>query len=748
MQRVVTHFRPREMAIAVGAAALVLLGSGLAGNSKLLRGLETASLDLRFRIRGPLMADPAIAVVLVDDRSLAALGRWPLSRRLYARATDMLRSAGAKVVAFDILFPEPELSAVSPELRAAASAAASQRLDDAARAVLKRLADDDPDRAFAESIRAAGNVLLPIGFSFHGQDSAEPQTIADSAYARFDKSSVEPAFPLRPGAVVPPIDILAGAASGMGEVELAYDLDGAPRYDYAAIPFQADFLPSLPIRTVASYLGVPWSEVGLAPGSGVSVGTLRLPTDRAMRYLINYRGPRGTFTTYSFADLIGGRLPMSAFAGRIVLIGGSFLGNPDASASPFGSTPLPGTERLANIIATILHRDFISDLAASQWSAAVVLGVLAIAALMGIAIAVLPTRVASLAGILPLLAWFAIAQIAFDRGVWLPLVSPLAALAAAGALPVFYRYWVVDRAGRQVRSTFGRYMAPALVDILAAHPERVRLGGETRTMTLLFADIRGFTTISERFKADPQGLTHLINRFLTPMTDVILMRRGTIDKYMGDCVMAFWNAPLDDDAHAQHGCESALAMIAALDGVNRELRREAESGGGQFVPLRIGIGLNTGECVVGNMGSERRFDYSVLGDAVNLASRLEGQSKTYGVDIVIGETTCAGVPDWAVLELDLIAVKGKKEAVRIYALLDGPDRAATVEHSMLAERHGRMLACYRAQDWPGARDALAACRDISPDLGTLYSLYEGRIEHYAAHPPGPAWAGVFVATSK
>jgi len=467
-----------------------------------------------------------------------------------------------------------------------------------------------------------------------------------------------------------------------------------------------------------------------------------------MRYLIDYRGPRGTFATYSFVDLIEGHIQASAFKGRIVLIGGSFLGNPDADAAPFGNTPLPGTERMANIIATILHADFIADLGSPIWTVASLIAVLAIAASTGIAVALLPTRMAILAGVLPLIVWAAVAQAAFVNGVWLPLISPLLALAMAAALPLFYRYWVVDRAGRQVRSTFRRYMAPAMVDILAAHPERLRLGGERRTMTLLFADIRGFTTISERFKADPQGLTHLINRFLTPMTDIIMARRGTIDKYIGDCIMAFWNAPLDDDAHARHACESALAMIATLDELNRTLAQEAKAAGATPIPLKIGIGLNSGDCVVGNMGSELRFDYSVLGDTVNLASRLESQSKTYGVDIVIGETTCSDVSDWAVLELDRIAVKGKTEAVRIFALLGDPARAAAPEFRMLAERHAQMLRCYRAQDWAGARTALAASRVLSPALRTLHDLYENRIDDYAANPPHADWDGVFIATSK
>jgi adenylate cyclase len=738
----------RESGLAVAIAAVVLLACGLMGNTTILRSLETASLDLRFRERGAMPPDPAIAIVLIDDRSLSILGRWPLSRRLYTRAIQRLTAARAKVIVFDLMFPEPEAAVLSLAMRRAAGIAGAGIPPDAeARTALQQLANSDPDGELAVAMTTAKNVLLPVGFDFR-REGDEPSSVAQSAYTRFEKSSVEPEFPLRPGAAIPPIDMLARSAAGLGEVELAFDLDGSPRYDYAAVPFKADFVPALPVRAAAFYLGVPWSDVALRLGSGVGLGPIELPTNRSMRYLINYRGPRGTFDTYSFADLIDGRVPLSTFAGRIVLIGASFLGNPDSYASPFGNTPLPGTERIANDISTILHRDFIVDLGSPGWSAAATAAVLAMAALTGIAVAAFPTSVALLAAILPLFVWYGVVQWAFAKGVWLPLVAPLVALAAAAALSLSYRYWVVDRKRRQVRESFRHYMAPELVDILAEHPERLRLGGEMRLMTMMFADIRGFTTISERYKADPQALTRLINRFLTPMTDIIMARRGTIDKYIGDCVMAFWNAPLEDARHAQHACESALAMIAALGRLNLALSQEAVAAGQSFVPLKIGIGLNSGDCVVGNMGSDRRFDYSVLGDAVNLASRLESQSKTYGVDIVLGEATQTLVLDWAALELDLIAVRGKTDAVRIFALLGGPDVAAAPDYRMLAMRHTQMLRYYRSAEWEEARQALAQCRGLLPGLGTLYDLYEDRIAHHTAHPVESGWTGIFVATSK
>ncbi len=738
----------REAALALLVAGAVML-VGFALGETALRGLETASLDLRFRLRGARPPGAEAAVILVDDRSLAALGRWPLSRRLFADAIATIDRAGAKVIVFDLLFTEPEAPVPAALQSAARTAIATlpPERDPALHQALQQLAGDDPDGDLAAAMAASGKVLLPLAFAFAGPAGPEPDSLAASAYARLEKSPLRPGFPLNPVAAVLPIAKLAAAAQGLGHVNLAYDRDGMPRYDYLALPYAGDFFPSLAVAAAARYLGVPWREVGLALGRGVDIGPLTVPTDRAMRLLINYRGPRDTFPIYSFVDLLAGKVPAQALKDRIVLVGASFIGNSDTNATPFGSAQMPGTERLANIIDTILARNFIAE-DPPPWPGIVFAAVLMLAAATGGAMARLPTRAAILAGIVPVAAWFALAQAAFLRGLWLPLVTPEAALAAAVVSMLLFRYWVVDRDGRAVKAAFRHYLAPDLVNVLAAHPERLKLGGETRRMTMMFCDVRGFTAISEQFKANPQGLTALINRFLTPMTDIIMARRGTIDKYMGDCIMAFWNAPLGDAEHADHACDSALAMMRALERLNAALKAEAERAGAPFHELHIGIGLNTGDCVVGNMGSDQRFDYSVLGDAVNLASRLEGQSKTYGVAIILGETTRAAAPDWAALELDLIAVKGKQEAVRIYALLGDAATARSAAFAALVERHGALLAAYRAQDWARASEALHACRDSDARLGPLYDLYDERIAYFTANPPGPDWDGVFQATSK
>ena len=274
-------------------------------------------------------------------------------------------------------------------------------------------------------------------------------------------------------------------------------------------------------------------------------------------------------------------------------------------------------------------------------------------------------------------------------------------------------------------------------------------------MTFMFCDIRGFTSISELF--DAQGLTRLINRFLTPMTNLILNHNGTIDKYMGDCIMAFWNAPLIDEDHSRDAYQSALLMIDDLKVLNGELEREAEEEGREHRPIKIGIGLNSGEACVGNMGSEQRFDYSVLGDNVNLASRLEGQSKTYGVTIVIGDKTVRLAPDYAMLELDLIKVKGKTEAVRIHTLMGDPELAQDSEFLELKDIHKRVLSTYRDQDWNGVVAAMNEARDkvktmsgkgLVHELPRFYDLFAERMEEYKQDPPSAEWDGVFIATSK
>jgi adenylate cyclase len=270
-------------------------------------------------------------------------------------------------------------------------------------------------------------------------------------------------------------------------------------------------------------------------------------------------------------------------------------------------------------------------------------------------------------------------------------------------------------------------------------------------MTIMFSDMRGFTSISETYRNDPQGLTALMNRFLTPLTNAILNRKGTIDKYMGDAIMAFWNAPLDDSAHQINACEAALDMLEQVDVLNRQREAEAGQGGHAYMPLNIGVGLNTGVCVVGNMGSDLRFDYSVFGDSVNVASRLEGQSKEYGFPIIAGSSTALAVKDrFAILELDFIMVKGKSAPEVIYAIAGREDVAQSPRFQRLRNLTIEMLACYRSRDWDGALAAIARGRrtDEAQVLASLYNLYEARIRGYQHNPPPDDWNGAFALLTK
>jgi adenylate cyclase len=293
---------------------------------------------------------------------------------------------------------------------------------------------------------------------------------------------------------------------------------------------------------------------------------------------------------------------------------------------------------------------------------------------------------------------------------------------------------------REIRGAFSHYMSPRYVEELAAYPERLKLGGQARTMTIMFCDIRGFTSLSE--KLDAEGLTHFMNSFLSPMTEIITERKGTIDKYFGDSIMAFWNAPLDDPNHVTNAVGAAQAMRAKLLELNRFWQSEAAYR--VFLPVRIGIGINTGECVVGNFGSLQHFYYSLLGDPVNLASRLGGLSRLYGIDLVIGEETAACLADPALIEVDLVAVRGKSEAGRIYTL--PPENIA---EKQFIDQHSALLRAYRRQDWATAMKLLddgrlAAARFLVP----VYDLYRRRIAEFQIEAPTADWNGVFTAEEK
>jgi adenylate cyclase len=411
---------------------------------------------------------------------------------------------------------------------------------------------------------------------------------------------------------------------------------------------------------------------------------------------------------------------------------------------------MPGVEVHAQVLEAALTQSLLS----SPGYAAVVemLGAL----VAGAAISLL----APFASALTLFASAAFAGAVFVATSWVAFsryqmlfdaTFPLIAMLSVYMSLVLIGYFREQLDRRRIRSAFAQYLSPTLVERLAQSPEQLVLGGEDRIITVMFSDVRGFTAISETFKDNPHGLTTLMNRFLTPVTNAIMARNGTIDKYMGDAVMAFWNAPLDAPAQESDACHAALDMLERVDVLNQEREREAATTGIRFVPINIGIGINTGRCTVGNMGSELRFQYTVMGDSVNLASRLEGQTKAYGVPIIIGSRTAAAVSgQFALLEIDSIRVKGKMEAEVIFTIVARAEAAETLEFKSLHEHWAKLLACYRTQDWTGALKAIDGCRCYCERFGLvdLVDTYANRVRQLERNPPAADWDGVFTAETK
>jgi adenylate cyclase len=474
--------------------------------------------------------------------------------------------------------------------------------------------------------------------------------------------------------------------------------------------------------------------------TAIRIGPLTVPTDAAGRVWLYYAPPRPD-RFVSAADVLAGNFDPALFADRIVLVGTSAAGViNDRQATPI-AREVPGVEIHAQLIEQILQGAFLNR---PDWAvgAEILFTLLCgIGLILGVPrIGALPSAILGAAGVVAVVG---ISWLTFRQALLLiDPVYPWAVITLVYLVASLIGYLRTEARQREIRNAFSRYMSPHYVQELAAHPEKLVLGGETRTMTIMFCDIRGFTSLAEGM--DARTLTKFMNSFLSPMTEIITEQKGTIDKYIGDCIMAFWNAPLDDPEHARNAVRAAQAMRRKLAELNRGWESEASAAGKSFEPVKIGIGINTGECVVGNFGSQEHFDYSLLGDPVNLASRLEGLGKVYGVDLVIGEETAARLDDPELIEIDLVAVKGKTQAGRVYTL--PPEE---IEEAQFIDRHSALLRAYRRQDWAAALrllddGLLAAARHLAP----VYDLYRRRIAQFQIEAPPQNWDGVFTAEEK
>ncbi|MEX2649490.1 MAG: adenylate/guanylate cyclase domain-containing protein [Alphaproteobacteria bacterium] len=750
--------------------ALAVIGGAIAlreWDPAPIRVMRLKTFDVFQRIEPRPLSKMPVAVVDLDDASLAKHGQWPWPRTLLADMVDRLAEAGAVVIGFDVVWPEADRT--SPEN----IVELYRGLDDATRG--KLLSMPSNDEAFAAALARTRTVLgqstTQTRSPFNeGRPPALRATYGLKSTVRVEATDSPLHFLLLNPGITRNIQVLEDAAGGLGVFNIDADTDQIVRNVPLIFRGEGDLIyPTLSIEMLRVATGQKTAGVKWHPRVGiVSIffKGLEIPTDEAGRvwpHFSKWGFERQASFYISAMDVLDGSVGPDRLKGRFVIVGTSAVGLLDIKATPLDNF-VPGVDLHAQVLESMLEFAYqhaakqqgqideapspflsrpnfaegVEETAIGAGGVLLTVAVPVIGAVWSLAVAL--ALIAAMIGS----SWYLFTEFHY----LIDMVYPAVSVFVLYTVLTYLKYTSEQAQKRQVRTAFAQYLSPALVEQLADHPEQLQLGGERKGMTIMFSDIRGFTSIAETFKTDPEGLVRLINRYLTPMTDLIMSKGGTIDKYMGDAIMAFWNAPIADAGHARHACEAALAMQAKTRELNATLESEAAAAGRAFAPINIGVGVNSGEVFVGNMGSDQRFDYSVLGDDVNLASRLEGQSKTYAVGIVIGENTQTRADDYAHLELDLIRVKGKAEAVRIFTLLGDTSVQRSPEFTELARRHGEMLAAYRQQDWLTARAMVADCRGLNGGLDGLYDLYDERIAIYQRDPPGPGWDGVFVATTK
>jgi len=729
-----------------GLALLILLIGVRVADPLFVSTIRNQSFDLYQRISPRPQVKQPVVVVDIDENSLKAVGQWPWPRSVVARLVDRLTAMGAVAIGFDIVFAEPDRlspdkiaqdnASLSPEVKADLLAQPSNEI---------LLAD-----AIARSRVVVGETSVRHGDATHfGEAGSDDIPEIPHAVLGADPTPFLLKFPR----LVQNLKVISDAAAGHGMFTVEPDPDGIFRRMPLVMMAEGKLRLGLSaeilrIATGGQAFAIRTDDAGI---SGIVVGGVFVPTDGSGKVHPWFNGSdRARYV--SAGSVLDGSAPPQSIAGHMVLVGTSAVGLEDFRATPVAAF-MPGVEIHAQIIENILTQQFLfRPNYALGMEAVIVL-------LIGLLIVWFVPRSGAIYSFIAAIGVIAIigggSLWAFQaKRLLIDATFPIGAIAAVFIVMATANYIREEQQKRQIRSAFGQYLSPALVDRLADNPSQLVLGGETRDLTLLFTDVRGFTTISESYKSNPQGLTRLMNHFLTALSKAILDRDGTIDKYMGDAIMAFWNAPVDLDDHALRACYAAVDMIRRVDELNATSRDSAT--GDPDEPnhqIKIGIGINTGQCVVGNMGSDMRFDYTALGDTVNLASRLEGQSKPYGVPIILGDNTAIIVSATvATMEIDQIRVKGKLEPERIHALIGLEDMLRKDEFVALSAVNDRMLSSYRQQKWQVALAALDEIGPLAERVGfgvTEYlAIYRARIRDFTDNPPGNDWDGVYTAASK
>ena len=749
--KTILQITPLKITIFLIMTALVLF----LFDFQVLRMVELKSLDFRIVSRGHLTPGNETVIAVIDEKSVSELGRWPWPRTTIAKMINALKAGGAKAVGFDIIFSEPDINTNLKTIDELAAEMKKNKISDPeVNAMLKQKREvADTDAILSDTIQKAGNITL--GYFFHiaikGNEKElehiTPEIIAENAkrienarYTMINSTSDNPSdiylpHPFAPEANIP---IISKAARNSGYFNMLPDRDGAYRWTPLVMAFDNNYYSSLAVSLLQAYLDFPPLSLHLEPygAKAIAIGDYIVPTDESGQLLINYLGPPRTFPHYSIADIVSGRIPPETFRNKIVLVGATATGIFDLRVTPFSAT-YPGVEIHATVIDNILHRNFLTHSSLTLFFD--ICSIIIFGLLMGF----LTPRLRPVTGMIVFVSLIVVFVainffVFFQFNVWMNLIYPFLTICTIYLGITIYHYFTEEREKKKIRGAFQYYLTASVINEMLKDPEKLKLGGDKKDLSVLFSDIRGFTTMSE--KMTPEALVSLLNEYLTSMTNQVFVQEGLLDKYMGDAIMAVFGAPLDQPDHASRACLTALAMMRELRVLQEKWKREGNP------VFDIGIGINSGDMVVGNMGSQMRFDYTVMGDMVNLGSRLEGTNKEYGTNIIISEFTYEVVKDsMCCRELDGVRVKGKVKPVKIFELLG--ERKDETRFKPLIDSFSKALTLYRESKWDEAITAFQHVLQIRP--GDYPStMYIERCKNLKEHPPAQPWDGVFVMTKK
>jgi adenylate cyclase len=707
----------------IGLAVLIALFLFNAHHPALFELAELKAADLRMYMIERPRPTGAVVIAAIDDKSIADLGHWPWPRSMEARLNQALAEYKAAVVGYDVLFSERD----EDDAQAERILARLKTMGAARRAVEETLGAGN-DAAFAEAIRHQGATYIAYAFQSHQVDDGSPPAPVTTGYKTVPLDPPPLAYGLvreLPGAsralmsahaYLPPVPILNRAVRGIGYVDIGADADGVMRSELTVIRFGKRYCVPLYLALVAAYRNNAPLSLAVGPDGieQVAVGSERIPVDEIGGMIVDFRGPPGTFATYSVSDIIARRVPPAALAGKLVLVGMTAHALGDRVVTPVGAD-FPGVEVHANAIDNVLRGDFVqrsrlTDAAEEEVAAAIM--VLAIS----LTVAYLSPLSSAAIWLWVMIGFVGYAQYCLTRaGILINVVMPLAASSLTYVFQATYLYITEGRAKKYVRNALEHYLNPDVVASVVDDPAGLRLGGERRHLAILFADIVNFTARAERY--EPERLVALLNSYMTEMTRIIFESQGVVDKLMGDGIMAFWGAPKAIANPARAAIDCALSMLEGL----ARLRRTDE----RFADVDIGIGVATGEAIVGNLGSEQRFDYSAVGDTVNLAARLEGLTRHFGVHLLVNrQTVLEADSNYCGREVGLVKVKGKEQLVPI---VDVAGRAGNGIDASFYQRFNQALEHVRKGNASAAVATLRALNREAPD-DALVNLYLEKLE--------------------